>query len=35
MYFEGDTLARWEGGRKSADEYQLVQEIDGQKGKTE
>ncbi|EON15487.1 lipoprotein, SmpA/OmlA family [Pandoraea sp. SD6-2] len=34
VYFEGDTLARWEGGENLPTEYQLVQEIDGQKGKT-
>lgn len=33
VYFEGDTLARWEGGENLPTEYQLVQEIDGQKGK--
>ncbi|WP_246177898.1 outer membrane protein assembly factor BamE [Pandoraea horticolens] len=33
LYFEGDTLARWEGGENLPTEYQLVQEIDGQKGK--
>ncbi|MGC7405013.1 outer membrane protein assembly factor BamE [Pandoraea pneumonica] len=34
LYFESDTLARWEGGENLPTEYQLVQEIDGQKGKT-
>ncbi|PTD98820.1 outer membrane protein assembly factor BamE [Pandoraea apista] len=34
VYFSGDTLARWEGGENLPTEYQLVQEIDGQKGKT-
>ncbi|OJY19066.1 MAG: hypothetical protein BGP02_16930 [Pandoraea sp. 64-18] len=34
VYFDGDTLARWEGGENLPTEYQLVQEIDGQKGKT-
>lgn len=34
VYFEGDALARWEGGENLPTEYQLVQEIDGQKGKT-
>ncbi|MFJ2994636.1 outer membrane protein assembly factor BamE [Pandoraea sp. NPDC087047] len=34
VYFEGDELARWEGGENLPTEYQLVQEIDGQKGKT-
>jgi outer membrane protein assembly factor BamE len=33
VYFEGDALARWEGGENLPTEYQLVQEIDGQKGK--
>ncbi|WP_232424486.1 outer membrane protein assembly factor BamE [Pandoraea sp. B-6] len=34
VYFDGDTLARWEGGENLPTEYQLVREIDGQKGKT-
>lgn len=34
VYFDGDTLARWEGGENLPTEYQLVQEIDGQKGKS-
>ncbi|WP_237165172.1 outer membrane protein assembly factor BamE [Pandoraea vervacti] len=34
VYFEGDALTRWEGGENLPTEYQLVQEIDGQKGKT-
>ena len=34
VYFDGDTLARWEGGEDLPTEYQLVQEIDGQKGKS-
>jgi outer membrane protein assembly factor BamE len=33
VYFAGDTLSRWEGGENLPTEYQLVQEIDGQKGK--
>ncbi len=33
VYFEGDTLARWEGGENLPTEYQLVEEIDGQKGR--
>ncbi|VVE50108.1 Outer membrane protein assembly factor BamE [Pandoraea iniqua] len=34
VYFENDALARWDGGENLPTEYQLVQEIDGQKGKT-
>lgn len=34
VYFDGDTLAHWEGGENLPTEYQLVREIDGQKGKT-
>ncbi len=34
VYFENDTLARWDGGENLPTEYQLVQEIDGQKGKS-
>ncbi len=33
VYFDGDSLVRWEGGENLPTEYQLVQEIDGQKGK--
>ncbi|WP_084656650.1 outer membrane protein assembly factor BamE [Pandoraea norimbergensis] len=33
VYFENDALARWDGGENLPTEYQLVQEIDGQKGK--
>ncbi|SUA91711.1 Small protein A precursor [Pandoraea pulmonicola] len=34
VYFDGDSLSRWEGGENLPTEYQLVREIDGQKGKT-
>ncbi|GAB3627185.1 Outer membrane protein assembly factor BamE [Pandoraea terrae] len=31
LYFDGDSLAKWEGGNDLPSEYELVQEIDGQK----